>query len=123
MNKINLPDIKVLTDAINTSRDKEVYRELEKTPTYRIGVGARADSPDAPSFFLEVLIKLSAENGDVDVPRLEKTVSFLKTVQTRGYSLSYLDSTISISCEIIMSHQKISQKYAVVKSLVKTYLG
>jgi hypothetical protein len=122
MTKATLSDIKKLTEAINTSRDKEIYQQLEKNSAYRIGVGARAESPGTLFFFLETLITLSTENGAVNLSRLEKILHFLKTLHSRGYILSYLNGTDSISCEILLSHQKLFKEYIVVKSLVKTYL-
>jgi hypothetical protein len=122
MTRITLSDIKALTDAI-TSRDNESYQLLEKTTAYRIGVGARAESPDAHSLFLEVLITFSTKKSDVDLEQLEKTVHLLKTLYARGYMLSYLDGTNTISCERLLPYQKLSKEYTTVKSLVKTSLG
>jgi hypothetical protein len=117
-----IPESKALTDAINTSEDKETYRQLEKTRSYRIGVGSRRDSSAEPLFFLEVLLVLSDGTDEVDISRLEKIVHLLKPLHARGYTLSYLDGTNSISCEIIVPYQKLSKEYHSVQLLVTMYL-
>ena len=109
-------DTKALVEEAKTSRDKEAYKLLEKTPSCRIGVGARVDSPNPPSFFIEVIVKLSTENDEVNLLRLEKTLRLLRALQTRGYSLTYEDDN-SISCETTTSIHEISQEYEAAKSI------
>jgi len=118
MVKTTAPELKALIDAINSSKDNETYRQLEKTQSYRIGVGARRDSCAEPLFFLDVLIMLSDGTDEVDITRLEKIVHLLKALHTRGYALSFLDGTNSISCEITVPYQKLSQEYHSVQLLV-----
>jgi len=118
MVKTTVPELKALTDAINISKDNETYKQLEKTRSYRIGVGARRDSCAEPLFFLDVLIMLSDGTDEVDITRLEKIVHLLKALHARGYTLSYLDGTNSISCEITVPYQKLSQEYHSVQLLV-----
>jgi hypothetical protein len=117
MNQTKLVDTKALMEAAKDSRDKEAYKLLEKSPLYRIGVGARTNSPNLPSFFIEVIVRLSTENGEVSLPRLQKTLHMLKELQKRGYSLTYQDDN-SISCEIATSIHEISQECETAKSLV-----
>jgi hypothetical protein len=118
MVKTTVPELKVLIDAINSSKDNETYRQLEKTRSYRIGVGARRDSCAEPLFFLDVLLMLSEGTDKVDISRLEKIVHLLKVLHARGYALSYLDGTNSISCEITVPYQKLLQEYHSVQVLV-----
>ena len=120
MNQTKPVDTKALMEEAKTSRDKEAYKLLEKTPLYRIGVGARVDSSNPPSFFIEVIVKLSKENGEVNLVHLEKTLRLLKALQKNGYSLTYQDDA-SISCETTRSINKISQEYAAAKSLMNSY--
>jgi hypothetical protein len=105
-------------DEAKASKDKEAYKLLEKNQTYRIGVGARIDSPDAPSFFVEVLINLSDGHGEVDLPRLEKTVICLNALHTRGYLLAYDGN--SVSCESKKGFQNLNDEYSAVKALMKS---
>jgi hypothetical protein len=112
-----------LKEAALKSKEKEAYRQLHKTSTYRIGVGARADQSqsDVPSFFLEIIIKLSKENSELNLPRLERTLKFLKTLQTRGYSITCQDNN-SVSCEIQTSNLEIHQEYTATKKLAEKQL-
>ncbi|MGD0204044.1 MAG: hypothetical protein ABSC20_09105 [Candidatus Bathyarchaeia archaeon] len=119
MNQTKPVDTKALMEEAKTSRDKEAYKLLEKTPSYRIGVGVRIEPPNPPSFFIEVIVKLSTENSEVNLARLEKTLRLLKALQTRGYSLTYQDDT-SISCETTTSINEISQEYTTAKSLMNS---
>jgi hypothetical protein len=117
VNQTKPVDTKALMEEAKTSRDKEAYKLLEKSPLYRIGVGARTDSPNPPSFFTEVIVKLSTENGEVNLPRLEKTLHLLKALQKRGYSLTYQDDN-SISCEKTTSVHEISQESEVARAII-----
>jgi hypothetical protein len=117
MNQTKPVDTKALMEEAKVSRDKEAYKLLEKTLSYRIGVGARTDSPNPPSFFIEVIVKLSTENGEVNLPRLEKTLHVLRVLQERGYSLTYQDNN-SISCEKTTSIHEISQECETTKSII-----
>ena len=117
MNQTKPIDTKTLMEKAKASRDKEAYKPLEKTSSYRIGVGARIDSPNPPSFFLEVIMKLSTKNGEVNLPNLEKTLHSLKKLKKRGYSLTYQDDN-SISCEKTTSLHEISQEYETAKSII-----
>jgi hypothetical protein len=117
MNYSKSIDAKALIEEAKISKDKEAYKQLEKTTSYRIGVGARFESSNPPSFFIEVIVKLSTENGEVNPPCLEKTLLLLEALQTRGYSLTYQDDN-SISCETTTSIHEISQEYEAAKSII-----
>ena len=117
MNQTNTVDTKALMEEAKASRDKEAYKLLENTSSYRIGAGARIDSPNPSTFFIELLVKLSTENDEVNLPRLEKTLHMLKALKKRGYSLTYQDGN-SISCEKTTSGHEISREYDAVKSLI-----
>jgi hypothetical protein len=123
MVKTTALELKALIDAIDSSKDDETYKQLEKTRSYRIGVGARRDSCAEPLFFLDMLIILSDGTEEVDISRLEKIVHLLKVLQTRGYVVSYLDDTNSISCELVMPAEKIFEEYTRVKALVHSCFG
>ena len=122
MNQTKRIYTKALIEEAKISRDKEAYKMLEKTPSYRIGVGARVDSPNPTSFFIEVIVKLSTEHDEVNLPRLEKTLRLLEALQKRGYSLTYQGDK-SISCETTTSLCEIFQEYTATKSLLKVHFG
>jgi hypothetical protein len=115
------PSNKDLTESLTASKEKETYRQLEKTNIYRVGVGARKELPDAPIFFFEVLLTLSTNRSDVDLLHLEKTIHILKALRERQYVLTYLDGTNSISCELVLPFGKLAEEYVSIKTLVSIY--
>lgn len=117
MNQNKPINTKVLIEEAQNSKDKETYKLLEKTQSYRIGVGARVDSPASLSLFIEVIIKLSTENTKVDLPRLNKILISLEALQKKGYTLTYQDDN-SISCEKKAAVHEISQEHAAAKSII-----
>ena len=92
MTKAEPINTRTLIAESQASKHKESYKILEKNQTYHIGVGARVDITDVPYLFVEILINLSPENAEVDLPRLEKTLRCMKALQNRGYMLTYEDS-------------------------------
>lgn len=113
-------DAKELVEKAQNSKLKETYQMLEKNSAYRIGVGARAPSTDSPSFFVEVLINLSAKATEVDLAQLEKALKGLKALQSRGYVLFFEDSNC-VSCEKRLV-QNPNEEYLTVESLLKPLL-
>jgi hypothetical protein len=111
-------DTAALAEAAKNSKDKEAYRQLQKTGAYRIGVGARANPPNAPSFFVEVMVRLADASGEVDLPRLERAIGCLKALQARGYALTYEDGNC-ISCETKNALQNPNEEILAVEALMK----
>jgi hypothetical protein len=109
--------MKALAKEAKTSRDKEAFKLLENTPSYRIGVGARAEAPAPPSFFIEVIVKLSTENSEVNLLSLEKILLSLKALQVEGYIMTYQDDN-NISCEKAVSILEIPQEYIRAKTII-----
>lgn len=103
------------------SQHKEAYRTLDKTPNYRIGIGARLNTPDAPSFFIEILLYLCPNPTKVDLVAMEQGLIALKDLQTRSYTLTNQDDHC-ISCEATLDAQKLFTEYAAIKVMLeKTY--
>jgi hypothetical protein len=111
-------DAKALLEDAKTSEHGEAYRTLDKNLSFRIGIGVRLTSPSAPSFFVEILIYLYPSLSTVDLEALEKSLTCLKELQARNYSLIGQDGNC-ISCETATSAQNLSEEYAAVKSLLK----
>ncbi len=109
-------DTTALAQEANASTSKEAYQLLEKTLAYRIGVGARANSPSS-SFFVEIVINLSIENGAVDLSRLERILACLKALKSSGYSLTY-DAGGWISCETSNAVEDPNEEYCKIKTLI-----
>jgi hypothetical protein len=122
MNQTKPIDTKALMEEAKTSKDKEAYKLLEKTQSHRIGIGARTNPPHPTTFFIEVIVKLSPERDEVNLPSLERTLHMLEVLQKLGYSLTYQDDN-SISCEKTMSNLKIYQEYTKAKSIVSAALA
>jgi hypothetical protein len=117
MTKTEQLDIVTLAMHAQNSVDREAYVQMEKTRMYRIGVGAKANQSDASTFFVEVLINLSAENKEVDLHQMEDIIACLEALKLRGYSLTYEDDN-SISCETKTTLEDPSQEYRIVKTLM-----
>ncbi|XES76723.1 MAG: hypothetical protein ACBZ72_11175 [Candidatus Bathyarchaeia archaeon] len=119
MNQNGPIDTQALAEAAKASKHKETYLQLEKTPLYRIGVGARADVTDAAVFFLEVILVLPEANaGEVDLPVLENVIACLKTLHKRGYLLAY-DDGHAVSGEK-KNIPRLNAEYLTIKSLLET---
>ncbi len=118
MTKPTTMDAVALSKKAQGSVEKEAYVQLEKTSTYRIGVGARANPPTLPSFFVEVIINLSTNNRQVDLQRLENTLTCLKSLKARGYALTYEDGSC-ISCETMSTLQNPNEEYKAIKALMQ----
>lgn len=99
------------------SHHKEAYTLLDRNLTFRIGVGARADSSNAPTFFMEIIISLCPNSAEADLQNLEKTLEILKALRARKYSLIFQDDN-RISCEKTLPKQSIPKEYEAVKSLM-----
>jgi hypothetical protein len=110
-------DTAMLAKQAQNSQEKEAFTQIEKTQSYRIGVGARA-TPPAPSFFLEVIINLSTETGKVDLQRLENILRCLKKLKARGYALTYEDNNC-ISCETSIYIQNPNKECREIRKLIQ----
>jgi hypothetical protein len=109
-------DIEILKAEAETSEHGESYRVLEKSPNYRIGVGARLKASGQVLCFLEVIVHLCPRTPEVDTAFIEKGVTLLEELQTREYSLSCEDDG-SISCEIDVAHENLHAEHEAIKSL------
>ncbi len=116
---VRIPTIETLTNALRASKDKEAFRQLDKTRGCRIGIGVRQEATGEPRFYVEVLLSLSGNTDAVNLPRLENVIRVLQSLQARGYSLSYLDGTTHISCEITLPYKNLLSEYSFLKSLAE----
>lgn len=101
-------DARALEDKARTSETGEHFQELDKGTSYRIGVGARVSSPEPPSFFIEVIVNPCPGPG-VDLSLLEKNLSVLKELETRGYTVRCEDDG-SIVCEVIVQPDEVDDE-------------
>jgi hypothetical protein len=113
-------DIKMLIEEAKASEHREAYRTLDRNLNFRIGIGVRLTPPDAPSFFVEILIYLCPTFSKADLRVLEKCLACLQELQVRNYSLTCQDGNC-ISCEKAVPSKELTEEYTVVKLLIKKY--
>ena len=89
-----------LEDEARSSDTGESWQPLEKSPSFRVGVGARIRSPERPAFFIEVIVD-PCPGPDVDLSMMEKNLSVLKELESRGYTLRCEDDG-SIVSEVLL---------------------
>ena len=110
-------DTAALLKEAEASEHKEAYRTLERNPNYRIGVGVRLTPSNLPTFFVEILIYLCPSFSNADLDALEKSLTCLKELKTRNYTLTCQDGNC-ISCEAAVP-KRLAEEYANVKALMK----
>ena len=103
------------------SEHQESYQTLEKTPNYRIGVGARLTHPNLPSFFVEVLIYLCPNHSNAYLTTLENSLTCLKELKAGKYALTCQDNCVS--CETTLPAHKLSEEYGKVEAIMKASFG
>jgi len=118
MNEDVLLNPEALVDGAKTSKHGEAYKTLDKSSTYRIGVGARLGPLGNYHFFVEILVYLCPTHGKLDLETLEKRLVCLRKLEKRGYSLTCQDGEC-ISCEAIVPVERLVEEYAAVKSLIE----
>jgi hypothetical protein len=118
MKEIELLPTKTLLEEAKASGHGEAYRTLDKNQSFRIGVGVRLNPPKAPSFFVEILIRLCPSSSTMDLEALEKGLTSLKALQARNYLL-ICQGDNCITCETTTPPQNQAEEYAEVKSLIK----
>jgi hypothetical protein len=91
---------KELKKQAETSEDKEAYRQVSKSKAYRMGIGARVASSSSAVFFVEIVVNLSPDGGEVDLESLKKALTVLGTLKKNGYTLTFQDDSC-ILCEKI----------------------
>jgi hypothetical protein len=111
-------DAKLLLKEAEASEHGEAYVTLTRSSNYRIGVGVRISSSDTPSFFIEIIIYLCLGSVRADLSLLQKSLSCLKRLQARKYSISYQNDNCII-CEKTLSIQNLYREYETANLLVK----
>jgi hypothetical protein len=100
-------DLEALRREAQSSPRGESYAHLESYEDKRVGVGARIKLEEA-QYFVEVVIPL-CRGEKVNIPKLEKKTTLLKTLEKRGYTLICEDDG-SISCEIELPSKEIDSE-------------
>ncbi len=111
MKKSNLKiDTSKLREKANNDELKEAYETVERMDNYKIGAGARIEKPEQMTFFLEVVIPLCGENGDLEMIGLKTKMALLEKLESSGYSLR-CEKDNSIICEKDISESEIEEEY------------
>ena len=101
-------DARAIEDTARASDTGEHFQELDKKPSFRIGVGARVRPPERPAFFIEVIVN-PCPGPDVDLSLMEKNLSILKDLETRGYTMRCEDDG-SIVCELLARPDEVEEE-------------
>jgi hypothetical protein len=115
-------EVKALLEEAKASEHREAYKTLDRNPNFRIGIGVRLTPPNTPSFFVEILVYLCPSLSDADLTVLEKSLTCLKRLQARNFSLTCQDGNC-VSCEKTTPVQNLPEEYAAVKSLTEAIFG
>ncbi len=110
-------DARAIEDCARASDTGEHFQELDKGTSYRIGVGARMNSPERPAFFIEVIVNPCPGPG-VDLSMMERNLSVLKELEVRGYTMR-LEDDGSIVCEVIVHPDEVEAEMG----QITEYLG
>lgn len=119
-------DLKALAKALikeaEIAQHKEAYMQLQHGKTFRVGIGARAETPKpSPSLFIEAVINLTP-NSEVDLHQLEKTIKCLKKLQAKKYTLTYQGNS-HVTCEATATTKNLTKKYITTLTLLKNTLN
>jgi hypothetical protein len=110
-------DAAALLEEAKASEHEEAYRTLDKNQNFRIGVGVRLTPPNPPSFFVEILIYLCPSFRNADLTVLEKSLTCLKELKAKNYTLTCQDGNC-VSCEATVSSGRLAGEYGKVKALM-----
>jgi hypothetical protein len=106
-NKINTH---FLQEEAKKSEDKEAFTVLARMPRYRVGVGARLESPEQTIFFVEIIVSLCAGHHILNVDSLEKSLVTLRQLKERGYVLT-CEEDGTVSCELTVPSKSLTVEY------------
>lgn len=118
MKESNRIHIDSLEEEAKKSEEKEAFKVLVKMQNCRVGAGARYDSADNLSFFVEVLLNLCASNNPMNLDLVEKNLVLLRRIEERGYVLS-CEEDGSILCELTVSSKNLISECEVMNSIVR----
>ncbi len=119
MDEADKINVQSLQEEAKKSEDKEAFTVLAKMRNCRIGIGARLESPDEPTFFIEVLVSLCTGRNSIDLDLMEKKLSLLRQLTERGHLLT-CEEDGCISCELAVPRKNlITECKATISTLKK----
>ena len=121
MRRTNKIDSDSLLEEANQSEDKEAFAVLTRIQDFRIGVGARLESPAKPIFFVEIIATLCADRLVVNLNSLENKLLILRKLKEKGYVLT-CEEEEAISCELAVPSEKLTLEYEAAILIIKKNL-
>jgi hypothetical protein len=114
-------DIRIhsLQEQAKKSEDGEAFRVLTRIYNCRIGVGARVEPTEKPTFFIEVLVSVCRGRDPVDLDRIEKSLFLLRQLKKRGYVLN-CEEDGCISCELTVSPRNLIAESETTNSIMSS---
>ncbi len=113
-------DTSKLRKKANTDELKEAYETLHRSDNYRIGAGVRTNKLEEKMiFFLEVVIPLCKEAGDLKLDDLKAKVDLLEKFEISGYSLR-CEKDNTIICERKIAENKVKEEYKRLGDILKS---
>ncbi|MFX0201473.1 MAG: hypothetical protein ACFFCW_35600 [Candidatus Hodarchaeota archaeon] len=112
-NRININSLKKEAK----SKHNEAFQVLARMQNCRVGVGARLESAETPSFFVEVLVNLCTSDRSVNLELVEMNLLLLKQLEKRGYVLN-CEEDGSISCELTVSSKNLIAECTAILDIV-----
>jgi hypothetical protein len=114
-------DARSLQEEANKSEDKEAFAVLTRIRDFRVGVGARLESPSKPIFFIEIIASLCADRSVVNLNSLENKLLILRKLNERGYVLT-CEEDEAISCELAAPSENLTLEYEAAILIINKYL-
>ena len=114
-------DAHSLQEEANRSEDKEAFAVLTRIRDFRVGVGARLESPAKPIFFIEIIASLCADRSVVNLNSLENKLLILRKLKERGYVLTCEEDEV-ISCELVVPSENLTLEYDAAILIIKKNL-
>jgi hypothetical protein len=118
MREANNIDIHFLQEEAKKSEDKEAFTVLTRMPNYRVGVGARMESPEQTIFFVEIIVSLCASDHVVNLDFLKKNLAILRQLKERGYVLA-CEEDGTVSCELAVPLENLTVEYEATTSIIE----
>ncbi len=109
-------DTPKLKRKVNSTELSEAYETVKRGEHYKIGAGARKREPKEMIFFLEVVVPLCQEDGDLKLEKLKTEVELLEKLNSSGYALR-CEKDNSIICEKEVSESEVEKEYEALEEL------
>jgi len=115
-------NVKIDTSKLRRKADidelKESYETIHRDGGYRIGAGIRLDKSEQITFFLEGVVPLCGEVGDVKLDEFRSKLKVLETFESFGYTLK-CEKDNSVICEKKVLESEIEEEYKKLEEILQ----